>query len=127
MLYGLVVGIHVVACLVLILVILLQAGRGGGLSEAFGGGSSQTIFGAKANVFLTRATTAAAIMFIITCLSLGIMTSRRGRSLIDRFDPTVVQPERIPGSQDPTQYEGEIDLDEAKKDLPKTEPLEFPE
>jgi len=82
MLYSLVIGIHVIACLVLIGVILLQAGRGGGLSEAFGGDSTRTIFGAKTSVFLTKATVVAAVLFLITCMVLGIMTSRRGRSLI---------------------------------------------
>jgi len=84
MLYGLVITVHIIACLILIAVILLQAGRGGGLSETFGGmDSSQTIFGTKVSVFLTRATVVAACFFLLTCLVLGIMTSRRGKSLID--------------------------------------------
>ncbi len=82
MLYGLVIAIHVIASLVLIAVILLQAGRGGGLSETFGGSSTQTLFGTKTSVFLTRATAASAIIYIITCLSLAVMTSHRGRSLV---------------------------------------------
>lgn len=83
MLYGLVVAVHVIACLILILVILLQAGRGGGISEAFGGGAAQSLFGTKTNVFLTRATTISAILFVFTCLILNIMTSRMGKSLIE--------------------------------------------
>ena len=82
MLYGLVIAIHIIACIILIVAILLQAGRGGGLSETFGGDSSQTIFGTKMSVFLTKATVVAAILYLVTCLVLGIMTSRRGRSLI---------------------------------------------
>ena len=82
MLYGLVIAIHVLVSLVLIAVILLQAGRGGGLSESFGGSSTQTIFGTKTSLFLTRATAASAIIYIITCLALGVMTSHRGRSLV---------------------------------------------
>ena len=82
MLYGLVIAIHVLVSLVLIAVILLQAGRGGGLSDTFGGGSTQTLFGTKTSVFLTRATAASAIIYILTCLSLAVMTSHRGRSLI---------------------------------------------
>lgn len=97
MLYGLVITIHIITCLVLIAVILLQAGRGGGLSETFGGGdSSQTIFGTKMSVFFTRATVIAASMFLITCLVLGIMTSRRGRSLIRFQKGGVVEPVKIP-------------------------------
>jgi len=82
MLYGIIIAIHVVVSLVLIAVILLQAGRGGGLSETFGGSSTQTIFGTKTSVFLTRATAASAIIYIITCLVLAVMTSHQGRSLV---------------------------------------------
>ncbi len=83
MLYGLVIAIHVIVSLVLIFVILLQAGRGGGLSESFGGGSStSTIFGTKTSLFLRRATEVAAIVYILTCLTLAVMTSHKGRSLV---------------------------------------------
>ena len=84
MLYGLIIAIHVIVSLVLIAVILLQAGRGGGLSETFGGSSTQTLFGTKTSVFLTRATAASAIIYILTCLTLAVMTSHRGRSLVSR-------------------------------------------
>ena len=82
MLYGLVIAIHVIVSLVLIAVILLQAGRGGGLSDTFGGSSTQTIFGTKTSLFLRRATEASAIIYILTCLTLAVMTSHRGRSLV---------------------------------------------
>lgn len=81
-LYGLVIAIHVVASMVLIAVILLQAGRGGGLSESFGASSTQSILGTKTSVFLKRATAASAVIYIFTCLSLAVMTSHRGRSLM---------------------------------------------
>ena len=81
-LYGLVIAIHVVASLVLIAVILLQAGRGGGLSESFGASSTQSILGTKTSVFLKRATAASAVIYILTCLSLAVMTGHRGRSLV---------------------------------------------
>jgi len=82
MLYGLVITIHVIVSLGLIAVILLQAGRGGGLSESFGGSQTQTILGTKTSVFLKRATAVAAILYILACLILGVMTSHRGRSLV---------------------------------------------
>ena len=84
MLYGLVIAIHLIVSLVLIAVILLQAGRGGGLSESFGGTSTQTIFGTKTSLFMRRATEVSAIVYIITCLTLAVMTSHRGRSLVSR-------------------------------------------
>lgn len=82
MFYALVITIHVIVSLVLIAVILLQAGRGGGLSESFGGSQTQTILGTKTSVFLKRATTVAAVLYILVCLLLGVMTSHRGRSLV---------------------------------------------
>ncbi len=81
-LYGLVIFIHVATSIVLILVILLQAGRGGGLSDTFGGSSTQTLFGTKTSVFLARATAVCAAVYLITCLTLAVMTGHRGRSLV---------------------------------------------
>ena len=82
MLYGIVITIHVIVSLVLIAVILFQAGSGGGLSESFGGSSTQTILGTKSSVFLKRATAISAVVYILACLLLGVMTSHRGRSLV---------------------------------------------
>ena len=84
MLYWVVMSLHIIVSLMLIAVILLQAGRGGGLSESFGGSSTQTLFGTKTSVFLMRATAAAAIIYILTCLILGVMTGHRGRSLVSK-------------------------------------------
>ena len=84
MLYGIVITIHVIVSLILISVILLQAGRGGGLSESFGGSSTQTILGTKSSVFLKRATAVSAVLYILMCLLLGVMTSHRGKSLVAR-------------------------------------------
>ncbi len=92
MLYWIVIGIHTIVSLVLIAVILLQAGRGGGLSEAFGASSTSTILGTKTSTFLKRATAASAIIYILTCLTLAVMTSHRGRSLVARsMMPTATQ------------------------------------
>jgi preprotein translocase subunit SecG len=105
-LYGLVIAIHVVASLVLIAVILLQAGRGGGLSESFGGSGTQTILGTKTSVFLKRATATSAVIYILTCLTLAVLTSHQGRSLVARGAlnfPTAVpgQHNQPPQSQPP--------------------------
>lgn len=84
--YGILIAIHVLACLILIAVILLQAGKGGGLAETFGGGGGgfQTLFGTKAPAFLTKATAIFAVAFLVTSLSLAILSARRGASLIER-------------------------------------------
>ena len=83
--------IHVVASLILIAVILLQAGRGGGLSEMFGGSSTQTIFGTSAATFLKKATTVSAIVFLSTSLVLAIYSSRRSKSIMERAKITPMQ------------------------------------
>jgi preprotein translocase subunit SecG len=72
-----VIAIHVIVCLFLIGVVLLQQGRSADLAGAFGGQGSQTAFGprAAANIF-TRLTTVAAVVFMITSLSLTILYAR---------------------------------------------------
>lgn len=78
-----IITIHVIACLILITSILLQSGRGSGLSDLFGGGTSQTIFGTRISTFLTRITTTAAVVFLLTCLGLTIFSGRSARSLLE--------------------------------------------
>ena len=86
--YILLIIIHIFVCIVLIAVILLQAGRGGGLTEMFGGDTAQSLLGTQAPVLLKRATEICAIAFLVTSLLLGMVTARRGKSLFEgaRFD-----------------------------------------
>ena len=81
MLYPLVLVIHIFVCFVLVGVILLQAGRGGGLAEAFGG-TAQSLFGTRGAVYLTRATTACAVIFMLTSLGLAFLSAQRDHSLM---------------------------------------------
>src|SRR5262249_57626472 len=68
--------VHVFVCLFLILVVLLQAGKGGGMGIAFGGAGSQTVFGSSgAGNFLTKLTTVTAAVFMITSLGLAHYSS----------------------------------------------------
>lgn len=83
-LYVAVFVLHVVVSIILVVVILLQAGKGGGLSDTFGGGTAQNIFGSRAGDFLSRATSVCAIVFLITSLSLALMSSQHGKSLLQQ-------------------------------------------
>ena len=82
--YAFLIAIHVIVCFVLIFVVLLQAGRGGGFSEMVGGGQPQSIFGTQTNTFMMRATEVCAVLFIVTSLSLGMLTSQRSKSLVEK-------------------------------------------
>lgn len=76
-----VVALHVIVCLFLIGVVLLQQGRSADLAGAFGGQGSQTAFGprAAANV-LTRLTTWSAVIFMITSITLTVLYVRSSSS-----------------------------------------------
>lgn len=87
--------VHVFACLILILVILLQAGRGGGLAD-IAGGQPQSILGTQTNAFMTRATEVCAVIFIMTSLTLGIMSTQRGKSLMERQNLVKVMQTQAP-------------------------------
>jgi preprotein translocase subunit SecG len=81
--YAIIVGIHVIISLFLIAVILLQAGKGGGLADTFGGSQMQNMFGTKSTSVLTKLTAVCAIGFIATCITLAVMSSRQTRSIVD--------------------------------------------
>jgi preprotein translocase subunit SecG len=89
------VGVHIVVCFVLIMVVLLQSGKAADLAGAFGGGGSQTALGSRgAATVLTKATTIAAVLFMITSLSLALLGSRRSGSVIE----SAPSPASVPGA-----------------------------
>jgi preprotein translocase subunit SecG len=70
--------VHVVVCLFLIIVVLLQSGKSGDIAAAFGGQGSQTAFGPRGTATaLSKATTWSAIIFMLTSITLSIMAQRR--------------------------------------------------
>ncbi len=93
--------VHIVVCIFLILVILLQAGKGGGMGGAFGGAGSQTVFGGRgATTFLGKLTSGAAIIFMITSVALSHMASRSssvvGREAAPVQGPAGTAPAPVP-------------------------------
>src|SRR5208282_35996 len=71
--------IHVIVCLFLIVVVLLQSGKAGDISAAFGGQGSQTAFGPRgAATALSKATTISAVLFMLTSVTLSINAIKRG-------------------------------------------------
>jgi preprotein translocase subunit SecG len=79
--------VHILSCFFLIGVVLLQTGKGADAGAAFGGGSSQTVFGSSgAGNLLTRLTTGTAILFMVTSLGLTWISTRNlKRKRIDRL------------------------------------------
>ncbi len=74
----LLIALHVIVCITLIMIVLLQTGKGADMGAAFGGGSSQTLFGSTgASTFLGKATTVAAVIFMLTSLTLAYISSHR--------------------------------------------------
>ena len=80
----LVIIVHIIVSIALIMIVLLQTGKGADMGAAFGGGSSQTLFGSTgASTFLSKATTVAAIVFMLTSLSLAYVAgSKSGKSVV---------------------------------------------
>jgi preprotein translocase subunit SecG len=92
----LLVILHIIICLFLIGVVLLQQGKSADLAGAFGGQGSQTAFGPRgAANLLTRLTTWSAVLFMITSISLTILMSRTAdRSVLSNFKTTQSAPKK---------------------------------
>ena len=83
MLYYLVATLYVLACFLLLLVVLLQQGKGGDIASAFGGGGSQTAFGARAGAtVLTRATAVLGAVFMVGAVLLAVLGRPGSGSLL---------------------------------------------
>ncbi len=81
--YYLIATLYILTCLVLLLVVLLQQGKGGDIASAFGGSSSQTAFGARSGAtLLSRATAVCAGLFMIGALALAVLGHRGTSSVV---------------------------------------------
>lgn len=98
--------VHVIVCLFLIIVVLLQSGKAADLAGAFGGMGSQTAFGPRgAATVLSKATTIAAVLFMAGSLSLAVLYTRAGRgtasTVLEKTPPPAAQ--QAPAQQIPAQ------------------------
>ncbi len=80
--YNLVLALHIIVSILLVIVILVQRGRGGGLVEALAG--AESLFGTKTSSFLVKTTTTLAILFFITSTTLAFLSKQRGLSIFER-------------------------------------------
>jgi preprotein translocase subunit SecG len=106
--YGFLLILHILVCFSLVLVILLQSGKGGGLAGGAFGGTAQTVFGGRgATDFLTRATMVLAAGFFLTSIALAMMSSGTRatptRSLLQEQARKSLPATPQPGQQAPSQ------------------------
>ncbi|MHB8707646.1 MAG: preprotein translocase subunit SecG [Desulfuromonadales bacterium] len=93
--------LHILVCLALIGIVLLQGGKGAEVGATFGAGSSQTIFGASGGqTFLGKLTTGAAIIFMLTSLALAIFWGRPGGGSVmpEQVVPTAPPAQSMPAA-----------------------------
>ena len=104
--------VHVIVCFALILIVLLQAGKGAEMGAAFGG-ASQTLFGsAGAMGFLTKLTTVAAAVFMMTSLLLAFSSSQRASSIM-KEKPAETAP--VPETPSPVPAQPQVPAPEPKQ------------
>jgi preprotein translocase subunit SecG len=95
---------HVIVCVFLIFVVLLQQAQNADWSGAFGGGGTQTAFGQRgAGTLLSKATTVSAVVFMITSLALTILITRPGGNSVIREGAKSNQQQQQPQQQQPAQ------------------------
>ena len=85
--YYMVITLHFIVCVALIVIVLLQAGKSGGMAGIFGGGGSDQLFSAPSGMaFIKKLTVACAVVFMVTSLTLTLVSSRISmKSVVDQI------------------------------------------
>jgi preprotein translocase subunit SecG len=114
-----IIVIHVIVCVALILIVLLQTGKGASLGAAFGG-ATQAVFGPTGSAgFFEKVTTGVAIIFMVTSLSLTYISAKSGEETV--MTSPVAQEERLPSNLPKTPNPAESQKSDSSN-IPKTSP-----
>ncbi len=114
--------IHIVVCIALIMIVLLQTGKGADMGAAFGGGSSQTLFGNTGATFLGKMTTGVAIVFMLTSLSLAYFSSRQTGSSVMSDVKTPAVEQTVPATGNESAAPAPETSAQPSSEAPATEP-----
>ena len=99
--------VHIIVCVFLIVVVLLQSGKAADLAGAFGGMGSQTAFGPRGSAtLLSKATTISAIVFMLTSVTLSIVATRNAggtSTILQRHPARTSAPAPVPAAPKPAQ------------------------
>ncbi len=100
--------VHLLVCFALILIVLLQTGKGADMGAVFGGAGNQTLFGnTGASTLLSKATTGAAIVFMLTSLSLAYISKSGDESVLENVQPAAQQTQTVPAGDETSGEAGE--------------------
>ena len=98
----LLIALHILVSLALIVIVLLQHGKGAEMGASFGSGGSQSVFGAGGgNTFMSKLTTSAAVIFMLTSLTLAYLGGHTGTSSIMPSKSAAPKPAAMPGTPVP--------------------------
>ena len=112
---------HILICLALVMIVLLQTGKGADMGATFGGGSSQTLFGSSgASTFLTKSTTMVAVAFMLTSLALAYLSSNKTGTSIMQDVKTPVEESAAPAGE----AEAPVPVDEIAATAESSQPAE---
>jgi preprotein translocase subunit SecG len=122
-----ILAIHILVCVALIMVILLQAGKGADIGAVFGGGSSNTVFGSTgATPFLSKVTIAAAVLFMVTSIILTYFSGKgvqKEYSVVGEYGTEAPATTPVPGEDVQARREGSA-TPGATTGQPGTAPME---